>query len=158
MRIGGIIIFHLSKLWKAKFFILCDVIFLVRLQGGFDIDHSWEWKSLVIHRVQRNKGSCKIYTWWRGSIYLHGLFCRSDRKTTITSQTRSSPPAAKLYTFGNVDTNRLGFVLFQTFCSISLSQAILFMRISSVCRRIDPRVTLRGDCKRNEAKLQFPPG
>ena len=26
MRIGSIIIFHLSNLWKAKFFILCDVI------------------------------------------------------------------------------------------------------------------------------------
>ena len=39
-RIGSIIIFHLSKLWKAKFFILCDVIFLVRLQGKFEIDHS----------------------------------------------------------------------------------------------------------------------
>ena len=36
------IIFHLSKRWKAKFFILCDVIFLVRLQGKFEIDHSWE--------------------------------------------------------------------------------------------------------------------
>ena len=32
VRIGSVIIFHLSKLWKAKFFILCDVIFLVRLQ------------------------------------------------------------------------------------------------------------------------------
>ena len=40
VRIGSIIIFHLSKLWKAKFFILCDVIFLVRLQGKFEIDHS----------------------------------------------------------------------------------------------------------------------
>ena len=27
------IIFHLSKLWKIKFFILRDVISLVRLQG-----------------------------------------------------------------------------------------------------------------------------
>ena len=44
MRIGSIIIFHLSKLWKAKFLILFDVIFLVRLQSKFDIDHSWEWK------------------------------------------------------------------------------------------------------------------
>ena len=35
VRIGSIIIFHSSKLWKAKFFILCDVIFLVRLQGKF---------------------------------------------------------------------------------------------------------------------------
>ena len=44
-RIGSIIIFHLSKLWKAKFFILYDVIFLVRLPGKFEIDHSWEWKA-----------------------------------------------------------------------------------------------------------------
>ena len=29
---SSIIIFHLSKLWKAMFFILCDVIFLQRLQ------------------------------------------------------------------------------------------------------------------------------
>ena len=38
-RIGSVISFHLSKLWKAKFSILCDVIFLVRQQGKFDIDH-----------------------------------------------------------------------------------------------------------------------
>ena len=45
VRIGTlVIIFHSSKLWKTKFFILCDVIFLVRLQGKFEIDHSWEWK------------------------------------------------------------------------------------------------------------------
>ena len=47
--IGCLIIFHLSKLWKAKFFILCDVIFLVRLTEKFDIDH-WllgvKWLSL----------------------------------------------------------------------------------------------------------------
>ena len=39
-RICIIIIFHLSKLWKAKFSLLCDVIFLLRLQEKFDIDHS----------------------------------------------------------------------------------------------------------------------
>ena len=33
-RLGSIIIFRLSKLWKAKFLILCDVIFLVRLYRG----------------------------------------------------------------------------------------------------------------------------
>ena len=32
VRIGSISIFHLSKLWKATFVTLCDVIFLVRLQ------------------------------------------------------------------------------------------------------------------------------
>ena len=37
VRIGSIIIFHQSKLS-----ILCRVIFLVLLQGKFDIDHSWE--------------------------------------------------------------------------------------------------------------------
>ena len=44
VRIDWIIIIHLSKLWKAKFFMLCGVIFLVRLQGKFEIDHSSEWK------------------------------------------------------------------------------------------------------------------
>ena len=39
VRIGSRIIFHRSKLWKTKFFILCVVIFLVRLQGKFEIDH-----------------------------------------------------------------------------------------------------------------------
>ena len=44
VRIGVIIICHLSKLWKNKFSILYDGIFLVRLQEKFEIDHSWEWK------------------------------------------------------------------------------------------------------------------
>ena len=44
VRIGSIFIFHLSELWKTTLFVLCDVIFLVRLQGRFKIDHSWEWK------------------------------------------------------------------------------------------------------------------
>ena len=42
VRIGSMIILHLSKRWKANLFILCDVIFLVRLQGKLYIDHSWE--------------------------------------------------------------------------------------------------------------------
>ena len=44
VRIGSIIISQLSKLWKAKFLILCGVKFLVRLQEKFHIDHSWERK------------------------------------------------------------------------------------------------------------------
>ena len=52
VSIGSIIIFHLSKLWKAEFSILCDVIFLVCLQGKFDIGHSWEWKNINIHLVK----------------------------------------------------------------------------------------------------------
>ena len=49
VRIGVIIIFHLGKLWKTKFSILCDVILLVRLQETFEIDHSWEWKGKPLH-------------------------------------------------------------------------------------------------------------
>ena len=40
---GSRIIFHLGELWKVLF-ILCDIMFLVRLQTKFNIDHSWEWK------------------------------------------------------------------------------------------------------------------
>ena len=36
----SIIMFRVSKLWKARFSILCDVIFLVRLQEKFEFDHS----------------------------------------------------------------------------------------------------------------------
>ena len=42
VRIGSTINPYLNKLRKAMFSILCDVIFLVRLQGKFEIDHSWE--------------------------------------------------------------------------------------------------------------------
>ena len=35
-RIGSIVIFHFIELWKAKLFILCDAIFLVRQQGKFE--------------------------------------------------------------------------------------------------------------------------
>ena len=35
-----------SKLWKAKFSLLCDVIFLERLQGKLEIDHALEWHTL----------------------------------------------------------------------------------------------------------------
>ena len=36
--------FYLSKLWKAKLFILCNVILLGRLKEKFELDHSWEWE------------------------------------------------------------------------------------------------------------------
>ena len=53
MRICIKIIFHLSKLWKAKFSLLCDVVFLVGLEGKFDIDHSQEWKGQTLHKSQK---------------------------------------------------------------------------------------------------------
>ena len=48
VRIGSITIFRLSELWKAMFFILCEVIFLMRPQGKFDIDHSRECLPLLV--------------------------------------------------------------------------------------------------------------
>ena len=50
VRIGSIIIFHVSKLRKAKFFILCGVMFSAVIVSGeekenlksIEIDHSWE--------------------------------------------------------------------------------------------------------------------
>ena len=36
-RIDGITIFHLNKQWKAKFFLLRDLMFLVRLQGNLKL-------------------------------------------------------------------------------------------------------------------------
>ena len=49
VRIGSIIIFHPSKA-AMKFFILCDGIFLVRLQRKFEVDHSWESKGLTTYQ------------------------------------------------------------------------------------------------------------
>ena len=47
VRVGSMIIFRLRELWESKFFTLCDVIFMVRLQGKLKIaDHSWDWKFL----------------------------------------------------------------------------------------------------------------
>ena len=61
MRIGSIIISHLSKQGKARFFILCDVIFLVGLQENFEVItigsarvHPYEL--LVISGVKQGRG------------------------------------------------------------------------------------------------------
>ena len=47
MRICSIIIFNLIERWKAKLYRPSDVVFLVRLRGKFEIDHSWEWKAIA---------------------------------------------------------------------------------------------------------------
>ena len=60
--IDSTIIFHLSKLWRAKFSILCDVIFLVRLQGKFEIDHSWEWKGWKVSELTPSKEENSVFS------------------------------------------------------------------------------------------------
>ena len=63
VRIGSIIIFHLSKLWNATFSILCDVIFLVKLQEKIEIDKigdwDWGWRSLFLAFHLRSAGGGK---------------------------------------------------------------------------------------------------
>ena len=39
-----LIIVHLSKLWKAEFFILNVIYFWWGCRGKFEIGHFWEWK------------------------------------------------------------------------------------------------------------------
>ena len=60
-----------GKLWKAKFFIPCDVILLVRLQGKFDIDHSYEWKGkewlAVPHSAVERSVLCDNTYWFLSS-------------------------------------------------------------------------------------------
>ena len=62
MRIGSIIIFHLSKLWKAKFSILSAIILLVRLQEKFEKIANWYWLGtsmtnvLLLHLLTRFTG------------------------------------------------------------------------------------------------------
>ena len=70
-RICSIITFDLSKLWKVKFSILCDVIFLVRLQGNFDIDHSWEWKGSRIRLLRLHEPR----PWWSAVVTGECTFC-----------------------------------------------------------------------------------
>ena len=63
-----IIIFYISTLWKAKFFKLCDVIFLVRLQGKFEIDHSWEWKGYWQRGDRNNRVAVAKRCVWCSSV------------------------------------------------------------------------------------------
>ena len=57
MRIGSIVIFHLSKLWKGKFLILRFEKLLVRLQGKFEIGWSLLEVKGRIHVGERTVGA-----------------------------------------------------------------------------------------------------
>ena len=63
MRIGSMIIFLLGNLWKARLFVLCDVMFLVWLQGKFEIDHSWEWKGYWAKRTEIRHYWASVSVW-----------------------------------------------------------------------------------------------
>ena len=75
---GSIIVFHQSKLWEANFSILCDVMFLVRLQKKFELDNSWDL-------FRETSASCN--TVW---FFFFLTFSRSSRNSfTRKSRTAS---------------------------------------------------------------------
>ena len=90
VRICIKIIFHLSKLWKANFSLLCDVIFLVRLQGNFDIDHSQEWKGLPrympVDAIRMMHCLCVL-----NMCFLVGWFCYQLPKSVCITLVSSFP-------------------------------------------------------------------
>ena len=65
VRICNIILFYPRKLWIAKIFILCDVIFLLRLQEKFDIDHS------TTQYVNFNYNAYKVRRYYKVWRYKH---------------------------------------------------------------------------------------
>ena len=83
VRIGSIIIFHLSKLWKAEFLILCDEIFLVRLQEKFEIDHS----CLQLFRARGGK-----WQWTTGCRLMKKAWCCCPPRLTSRSSGRCCCP------------------------------------------------------------------
>ena len=76
LRIGSIIIFYLSKLWKAKFFILYELLFLVRPQGKFEVDQLLGLKGLI---SQHSRNSVRIRIRAKGSV--RASFGLSNLKT-----------------------------------------------------------------------------
>ena len=103
VRIGTIIICQLSKLWKTKFFIPCDLIFLVRLQEKFDIDHSWEWKGLTLLHLPSSKSTLdQIWIIFVVCLFIHCVFgClyimnRKSRRCCQTSIISGLPGASQV--------------------------------------------------------------
>ena len=66
VRIGSMIVFRLGSLWKAKFFILCDVVFLVRLQGKFEIEFEMKLTFLcsLAHHLDNHSFSYSFIHWF----------------------------------------------------------------------------------------------
>ena len=88
-EIDNVIVFHLSKLWKAKFSMLCDVIILVRQQGKFEVDHSWEWKGLTGLLLPKRQAPLN----WPVPLFCQ-VWTRQTSSATRSSAVSSPVPAA----------------------------------------------------------------
>ena len=92
MRIGSVI--NSDKLLKSKFFILCGVVFLVRLQEKFDIDHSKSGCTLATTEKSRlllpNRVHSSVDNQTAGADHFHGQMAEPGSRTI--GQGRAIPP------------------------------------------------------------------
>ena len=72
VRIDSIILFHRYKLWKAKFFILCDVIFLVKLHW----EEIWNWSILGVKGLIEKGSGYREFELSRVKIYRESILVR----------------------------------------------------------------------------------
>ena len=82
----SIAVFRLSKLWIATFFILCDIIFLLRLQEELQIDHSRELKLDTANEMIWNLMKPNESQGMNEILYRLNFFCTSIHLPTNQRQ------------------------------------------------------------------------
>ena len=123
-----IITFHLSKLGNTRFSILCDVVFLVRLQEKFEIDHSTLGvKGLACCSELQQFSIChiRLFHWLLSVLFLFGSkkgrVCFSQIVEELKSIANQRPGVAELFSLGRSYEGRhqyavkVGFVITPTF-------------------------------------------
>ena len=88
VRIISIIIFSSHEAIKNQVLHTCDIIFLLRLQGKFDIDHSWEWKGAVFCiQLHEWLSSITVLACWRLTVpegYPHSSLAKLRHRIQAT--------------------------------------------------------------------------
>ena len=90
-RIGSIIISHLSKLWKAKFFTVWWNIYGEAV-GKFEIDHSSKWKGQIARYsvITEKLRECNFHFYPLKAIFIHSEsqyklpFVHASKQTTMS--------------------------------------------------------------------------
>ena len=132
MRIGSIIIFHLSKLWKTEFFIL-DVKLLIRLQGKFEIDHGSTVE--LPDSARTGSGAVAEYPSTSG-ILLHSFVIMSnfeERGTRYPGYSEFYSPCVSLQFPVNSDLNLLQLIEF-AMCTLAQHHQHEYMWFRSLAR------------------------
>ena len=162
------IILLLNKLWKVKFFILCDVILLVRLQEKFELGHCWDCRALETWSTIwecPTSGSTAPPTrrwslpWWRirptWKVRYHGNHICSvlqwQKTTTTTTTTVYSEVSGGGGCRGSKGQFKRGGTTLTYDCRMQLAHVIHTTRISS-CKSTsqlpqDCRIQLEKSCR-----------